>query len=100
MSRDPGAQPERTRLAWRRTLLAATVLVLLAARGAVMPPLVPADLLVVGGLALVWLGMLAGAHRRIQAFASPRPVRMGLPTAWLATGSVVGLAVLGFVTLW
>ncbi|NEA19618.1 DUF202 domain-containing protein, partial [Streptomyces halstedii] len=63
--RDPGLQPERTRLAWRRTTLSCTVVALLAVRQVVRGG---ADAAALTGLAaglLAWLGFLRVAHRRV-----------------------------------
>lgn len=72
--RDPGLQPERTRLAWRRTTLSFTVVAVLAARQVVHHARVaPGDLVALALSVLVWLGFLAVAHRRIEAMATRRP---------------------------
>ncbi|MBO8193121.1 DUF202 domain-containing protein [Streptomyces oryzae] len=74
--RDPGAQPERTWLAWRRTTLSCAVSVALAARVALAEPSGLA--VVAAGLgALAWVGLLVTAHRRIGALAQARPGTMG-----------------------
>ncbi|WP_326599816.1 DUF202 domain-containing protein [Streptomyces sp. NBC_01803] len=99
--RDPGVQPERTRLAWRRTTLSFALVVVLAARG-----LVTSD----GGravgsvgvalAALLWVSFLALAHRRIQALTTGRPP--GAPTGGTvlgAAGVVVAAALVGMVVL-
>ncbi|WP_225838374.1 DUF202 domain-containing protein [Streptomyces sp. NK08204] len=65
--RDPGLQPERTRLAWRRTTLSASVAAVLAARTALHAG-VTALAVVMGALcAVLWLGFLWVAQRRIHA---------------------------------
>ncbi|MFC8425437.1 DUF202 domain-containing protein [Streptomyces sp. NPDC057236] len=68
--RDPGLQPERTRLAWRRTTLSATVAAVLAVKTALA-----GGGSVVGGVACVlccgcWFGFLWIAHRRIRGLAA------------------------------
>ncbi|HCT76079.1 MAG TPA: hypothetical protein DGG94_03275 [Micromonosporaceae bacterium] len=77
---DVGASPERTRLAWRRTTLAATaVAVLLGRLAAEKGMLAPAAL-----GALIWVIMLAVVQRRIQALRSPQtrpPGRLLMLTA-------------------
>ncbi|WP_037870567.1 DUF202 domain-containing protein [Streptomyces sp. SPB074] len=67
--RDPGLQPERTRLAWRRTSLSATVAGVLALKAALAH-----------GVPLAWaagvvpvLLLLALAARRARDLAAPRP---------------------------
>ncbi|MGP3988779.1 DUF202 domain-containing protein [Streptomyces sp. 3N207] len=74
--RDPGAQPERTWLAWRRTTLTCAVSVALAARVALAQPSGPAVAAAALG-ALAWVGLLITAHRRIGGLSRARPGTMG-----------------------
>ncbi|MFD0557742.1 uncharacterized protein DUF202 [Stackebrandtia endophytica] len=97
--RDPGAQPERTRLAWRRTLLAATVLGLLAARGVIVEDTGPRQVTLIALLALTWLALLIVSHRRIRALATDRPVTLPWLAALGAVGVVLTLAVLAVLTM-
>lgn len=92
--RDPGLQPERTRLAWRRTTLSATVAAVLAVKtslhGGVSVAGMAACALCVG----LWLGFLALAHRRIRALAASAEPSALAPRAATATVLfTVGLAV-------
>jgi len=97
--RDPGAQPERTRLAWRRTLLAATVLALLAARGVIVGGTGPREVTLIALLALTWLALLIGSHLRIRALAAERPPALRWRGALGAVGIVVTLAALAVLTM-
>ncbi|RKN05411.1 DUF202 domain-containing protein [Streptomyces radicis] len=98
-ARDPGAQPERTRLAWRRTTLSFALVIVLAGRGLVVGE---ARGRAVGGvavalMALLWVGVLALAHRRLRALTSPRPAAPDAATVLGAAGAVVVTALLAVV---
>ncbi|UZJ32127.1 DUF202 domain-containing protein [Streptomyces endophytica] len=98
--RDPGLQPERTRLAWRRTTLSATVVALLAGRqllrNAEHGAAVAAEAVLTG---LVWLGFVVLAHRRMRAMASGRAPGLPPRTALLLIGCTLALALCGAVIL-
>ena len=94
-SAPPGAATERTQLAWRRTALSGTAVVLLtarlAARGGFAYPQ-----LVLGGLALLPLaGLLLVTRRRLGSVGES-----GAPPGWVPSAmamSVAWFAVLGAV---
>ncbi|WP_262058396.1 DUF202 domain-containing protein [Streptomyces sp. STR69] len=68
--RDPGLQPERTRLAWRRTTLSSTVAAILAAKAALHGGVRPEGIIICALCCALWLGFLTIAHRRITTLAT------------------------------
>jgi uncharacterized membrane protein YidH (DUF202 family) len=80
-----GASAERTRLAWRRTTLAATVATLLTVRLAVRVPDDPWHITAIVLAALLWLGQLVLTQRRIRAMDAdpPRGIGRTLPVSAL-----------------
>lgn len=97
--RDPGLQPERTRLAWRRTTLACAVTASLAGRQTLHAGLGPLSVLALSLVVLSWLAFLAVAHRRIHHLHAPRPPRLPPRAAAAAVGCVLGAAVCGAAML-
>ncbi|MCF3175728.1 DUF202 domain-containing protein [Streptomyces sioyaensis] len=98
--RDPGLQPERTRLAWRRTTLSATATAVLAGRqllGSRAPGAVEVVLTVLMGL--FWLAFVTLAHRRMQAMTTGRPPGLPPRTALLLVGCTLAPALCGGVIL-
>ncbi|MEU6929900.1 DUF202 domain-containing protein [Streptomyces sp. NPDC046385] len=97
--RDPGLQPERTRLAWRRTTLSCTVAAVLAGKQAIHEGVTATGVLAAGLSALVWIGFLAVAHRRIQSLGAARPRQLSLRSAWLAALCTIAFAGFGVAVL-
>jgi uncharacterized membrane protein YidH (DUF202 family) len=91
-----GASAARTRLAWRRTVLAATVVALLTVRIAVRDGHNVLDSAAIVLASAGWLAQLWLAQRRIHAMAAhrPRDIRRSLPAFALV---VAGFAVLGLI---
>ena len=108
---DPGLQPERTALAWRRTGLALTVAALVAMR--ILPEVLGAWAVVPAGLGLAAaLWVLIAAHRRhvtahrtlvdadtdrvpLPSGALPFAVAVLVVTGGVAAGAVVVATVIG-----
>ncbi|MFE1775682.1 DUF202 domain-containing protein [Streptomyces sp. NPDC059008] len=98
--RDPGLQPERTRLAWRRTTLSATAMAVLAGRQLLQsraPGPVEAMLAVLTGL--LWLAFVALAHHRMRAMATDRPPGLPTRTALLLVACTLAVALCGAAIL-
>jgi hypothetical protein len=93
--RDPGLQPERTRLAWRRTTLTGAVIAVLAGKSALHGGPSTAGVVAAALCAVLWLGFLALTHRRIHALSASRPPVLAPRTAVTATLCVIALAVCG-----
>ncbi|MFI6655778.1 DUF202 domain-containing protein [Streptomyces sp. NPDC050523] len=94
--RDPGLQPERTRLAWRRTTLASTVAAVLAAKTALHGGASAEGVLACAVICGLWVGFLLVAHRRIGALAAAGSPRALTPRhAMAATLCMVAMAVCG-----
>ncbi|WP_405878735.1 DUF202 domain-containing protein [Streptomyces sp. NBC_01136] len=94
--RDPGLQPERTRLAWRRTTLSSTVAAVLAAKTALHGGLSVTGVVACALCCGLWLGFLAIAHRRIRVLAASGaagPPMLPPRQATAATLCTVALAV-------
>lgn len=91
-----GASAERTRLAWRRTALASTVVVLLTVRLAFRDRFTVLGALVIASAFLVWLAQMWLTQRRIHAIDRHEPthVRRALPALSLA---VIAFALLSLL---
>ncbi|GGV11621.1 hypothetical protein GCM10010275_60610 [Streptomyces litmocidini] len=99
-ARDPGLQPERTRLAWRRTTLSCTVVAVLAVKLVVSDEVTARELTGLALSSLVWVAFLAVAHRRIRSLGAARPLPLSRRGALLAAGCTVALAVFGAAVIW
>lgn len=97
--RDPGAQPERTRLAWRRTTLAFAVAAALAVRSALYRG-GPTGYAAAALGALAWLAFLLVAHRRIRSLADGRPAVADGGPMLAAVVCTLAMTLFGTVLLW
>jgi uncharacterized membrane protein YidH (DUF202 family) len=94
VSPDPGAAAERTRLAWRRTGLSASVVALLAVRPAFAPDAGVAGVLLAAAAMATWAVLVGLAYRRARGLAAPRP-QPGRRTITVYAALTAGLAVIG-----
>lgn len=95
--RDPGLQPERTRLAWRRTTLSGTVVAVLAGRAALAGGGSVGGVVACAVCCFGWLGFLMVAHRRIRGLAGGVPGVMAPRAAAGAVLCTVAMVVCGAV---
>lgn len=87
-----GLQPERTRLAWRRTTLTATGVVVLGVKAALRDAAALDALLVCALCLILWLAFLAASHLRVRTLATPVPRPLTPRIATTAVLCTVALA--------
>jgi uncharacterized membrane protein YidH (DUF202 family) len=90
----PGTARLRTRLSWRRTALAATGVMLLTLKTALIQQEAAGRALIIAVGVLGWLGLLAVCRYRIAALSGTPPAPAGWTPAGMALG-IAGFAVLG-----
>jgi hypothetical protein len=100
MNRENGAQPERTRLAWRRTTLSFAVAAALAVRSVLSRDAGPAAYTAAAVGVLGWLVLLRLAHRRIRALSGPSPAGSDGRPLLAAAACTLAMTVCGVVLLW
>ncbi|KOV95909.1 membrane protein [Streptomyces sp. NRRL B-1140] len=89
-------QPERTRLAWRRTTLSGTVVAVLAVKTVLHGGASAAGIVACAVCCVLWLGFLSVAHLRIRALAMAATPRAFAPRhAAAAVLCTVAMAVCG-----
>jgi uncharacterized membrane protein YidH (DUF202 family) len=95
-----GASAERTRLAWRRTALASTAVVLLTVRLATRDRFTVLGALAIAAALLVWLAQMWLTQRRIHAIDrhEPTAVMRALPALSLTAIAFALLAVVLVLT--
>lgn len=96
--RDPGLQPERTRLSWRRTALTGTVVSTLALRLVLLRVPGAVAVTLVALIALGWLTLLMVVQHRIRALAGTRPDPIGSRLPVVVATVVMMAAVLATIT--
>ncbi|KOU19009.1 membrane protein [Streptomyces sp. WM6349] len=97
--RDAGLQPERTRLAWRRTTLASSVVAVLALRQALRGSGSSTEIAGAAVIVLIWLVFLWVAHRRIRELATGRPRGLAPRSALAVVVCTVALAVFAMAVI-
>jgi len=98
--RDPGAQPERTRLAWRRTTLTFAVAVGLGVRRLLYGDGTATALAAMAVAVLAWLAFLAVAHARISGMTAREPAGMTAGAVRAAALCTLAMVAAGLVMLW
>lgn len=88
---DSGLPAERTRLAWRRTLLTLTVVLLLQLRPAFTGRVL--DAVLAGAAVVIWLVVLAAAWRRATGSGPGRLGRVSMPLTALGAAALALLGV-------
>jgi uncharacterized membrane protein YidH (DUF202 family) len=91
---DHGASAERTRLAWRRTGLSASVVGLLAARPAFDPDTGAGHALLAAAAMIAWAAYVGLAYRRAIGLGG-HPPRPGHGTVTAYAAITVGFAIIG-----
>ncbi|WP_308295699.1 DUF202 domain-containing protein [Streptomyces odontomachi] len=87
-----GLQPERTRLAWRRTTLTATGVTVLGVKAALRADSTLGALLTCALCLLLWLAFVAATHLRVRALATSVPRQLAPRVAATAVLCTVALA--------
>ncbi|MFJ9339554.1 DUF202 domain-containing protein [Streptomyces sp. NPDC101733] len=97
--RDAGLQPERTRLAWRRTTLACSVAAVLALRQALHGSGSPLKVTGAAVIALIWVAFLWLSHLRMRELAAARPPVLAPRRALALVLCTVGLALFALTVI-